>query len=297
MKVILIGKVKMSLAFLKTIYLNKNFELVGVLTDIKKKENDDFVDLGSFCKKKRINFLKIKDINSKSTFNWIKIKKPDYIFCFGYSDIIKKPLITEFKNKIIGFHPTLLPNNRGKHPIIWSIILGLKFSGSTFFIMSKKIDYGKIIDQKKIKIFKSDDANKLYNKITKKACSQVPILFNKLSKKNISYKIKKIKKGNIWRKRTFADGIIDWRMSNIQIDYLIKGLTKPYCGAAFFKNKKIHKVFSSELVSDYRNKCENIEYGKIKKVSSNFIIVKCGSGLIKLKNIVPKISVKKGEYL
>ena len=59
------------------------------------------------------------------------------------------------------------------------------------------------------------------DKITKKACSQVPILFNKLSKRNISYKIEKIKKGNIWRKRTFADGIIDWRMSNIQINYLI----------------------------------------------------------------------------
>ena len=38
MRVILIGKVKMSLAFLKTIYSNKNFKLVGVLTDIKKKK-------------------------------------------------------------------------------------------------------------------------------------------------------------------------------------------------------------------------------------------------------------------
>ena len=62
----------------------------------------------------------------------------------------------------------MLPNNRGKHPIIWSIVLGLKSSGSTFFIMSKKIDYGKIIDQKKIKILKNDDAKKLYDKITKK---------------------------------------------------------------------------------------------------------------------------------
>ena len=46
--------------------------------------------------------------------------------------------------------------------------------------MSKKIDYGKIIDQRKIKILENDDANKLYDKITKNACSQIPILFNKL---------------------------------------------------------------------------------------------------------------------
>ena len=60
--------------------------------------------------------------------------------------------------------------------------------------MSKKIDYGKIIDQKKIKILKNDDAKKLYDKITKKACSQVSIIFNKLSKKNIHFENKKIKK-------------------------------------------------------------------------------------------------------
>ena len=297
MKVILIGKVKMTLSFLKTIYSNKNFKLVGVLTDLKREENDDFVDLGVFCKKKKINFLKIKDINSKSTFNWIKKKTPDYIFCFGYSKIIKNPLISKFKNKIIGFHPTLLPDNRGKHPIIWSIILGLKLTGSSFFIMSKKIDYGKIIDQRKIKIVENDDANKLYNKITKKACAQIPILFKKLSKKKFFYRNKKIKKGNIWRKRTFLDGVIDWRMSNIQINYLIKALTKPYCGASFLKNKRIYKVFRSEMIDDYRKKYENLEYGKIINVSKNFIIVKCGSGLIKLKNIVPKLSVKKGEYL
>ena len=58
MKVILIGKVKMSLAFLKAIYFNKNFNLVGVLTDIEKKENDDFVNLGFFCKKKKNKFFK-----------------------------------------------------------------------------------------------------------------------------------------------------------------------------------------------------------------------------------------------
>ena len=39
------------------------------------------------------------------------------------------------------------------------------------------------------------------------------------------------------------------------------------------------------MISDYKKKWKNLEYGKIIKVSSNFIIVKCGSGLIKLKSI------------
>ena len=131
---------------------------------------------------------KIKNINSKSTFNWIKTKKPDYIFCFGYSSIIKKPLITEFKNKIIGFHPTLLPNNRGKHPIIWSIILGLKKMSASqimlcnrtkskaedlknFFGQIEVVDWGEtpnfdmIINATSVGLKKDDKINFDYSKI------------------------------------------------------------------------------------------------------------------------------------
>ena len=74
MRVILIGKVKMSLAFIKTIYSNKNFKLVGVLTDINQEKMMILLIWEYFVKKKYINILKIKDINSKSTFNW-KIRK------------------------------------------------------------------------------------------------------------------------------------------------------------------------------------------------------------------------------
>jgi methionyl-tRNA formyltransferase len=51
------------------------------------------------------------------------------------------------------------------------------------------------------------------------------------------------------------------------------------------------------VVTDFKKKYKNHEYGKIIKVSTNFVIVKCGSGLIKLKNIIPKLSAKKGDYL
>ena len=91
--------------------------------------------------------------------------------------------------------------------------------------------------------------------------------------------------------------LLHYKVVLVEINNLIKALTKPYCGASFFNNKKIYKVFRSEIIADNNKKYENLEYGKIINVSRNFIIVKCGSGLIKLKNIVPKISVKKGEYL
>ena len=50
---------------------------------------------------------------------------------------------------ILGYHPSLLPFNRGRHPIIWALALGLKETGSTFFFMDENADTGDIVSQKK----------------------------------------------------------------------------------------------------------------------------------------------------
>jgi len=34
---------------------------------------------------------------------------------------------------VVGFHPAALPANRGRHPLIWALFLGLKKTASTFF--------------------------------------------------------------------------------------------------------------------------------------------------------------------
>ena len=297
MKIVIIGKTQVTLAFIKALLNNNNFILSGVLTDKKKGENDDYIDLAKICKSKGIKYFKTDNINSKKSFHWIKSLSPNYILCIGNSKIIRKPLLSKFQERIIGFHPTMLPNNRGKHPLIWSIILGLKNVGSTFFVMTNKIDSGKILVQKKIKILNSDNANTLYTKVIKTACSQIPKLYKSLLIKKKFFKNRKKVEGNVWRKRNFEDGIIDWRMSNYGIHNLIRALTKPYLGAKFVYKNKFYKVFNSKIHNLKSNKYQKEEHGKVLSVLKNEIIIKCGSGLISVKNIYPKLKIKRGEYL
>ena len=58
---------------------------------------------------------------------------PDLIICVGWSQILKSEILNIPKLGVIGFHPSKLPENRGKHPIIWSLVLGKKETASTFF--------------------------------------------------------------------------------------------------------------------------------------------------------------------
>ena len=68
--------------------------------------------------------------------------------------MIKKKLLSLPRLGVIGFHPASIPQNRGRHPIIWSLVLGLKNISSTFFFMNTKADAGNIITQKGIIIEK-----------------------------------------------------------------------------------------------------------------------------------------------
>ena len=70
--------------------------------------------------------------------------------CVGWSQILKKNILSIPNKYCIGFHPTKLPHNKGKHPLIWSIINDLKVSSTSFFIMNNKIDDGDLISQKNL---------------------------------------------------------------------------------------------------------------------------------------------------
>ena len=74
---------------------------------------------------------------------------------------------------VIGFHPTALPQNRGRHPLIWSLVLGLNETASSFFFMDEGPDTGDLISQVKVPIHQDDDANCLYKRITKVAMGQI----------------------------------------------------------------------------------------------------------------------------
>ncbi len=292
MKILLIGSVIFS-KFILNELIKKNYNLIGVCTS-KKKNNSDFFDLSKISKKNSIPYKFVNNINSADTFKWIKNKKPDLIICCGWSQIIKKSILKVPTFGCIGYHPSDLPRNRGRSPIIWTIFLGLKFCGSTFFKMTEEADKGKILSKKKIKIQSNDDASIIYKKLCLIGTKQIheAIKKIKISKFKKNYKTKII--SNFWRKRKFNDGKIDWRMSSTKVDNLVKALAKPYPNAHFIYQNKIVKVLKSKKIK-YLN--INIEPGKIILIKNKKIIVKCGDGAVLLSKIFPNVKFKINTYL
>ena len=79
--------------------------------------------------------------------------------------ILSKNFIKNFKGKILNIHPSLLPKFKGLNTHERAIRNKEKYSGCTVHIVSSKLDSGKIILQKKVKISKNENSKTLSKKV------------------------------------------------------------------------------------------------------------------------------------
>lgn len=135
-KILFIGCVESSRILLDEL-IKCNVEVCGVITKNNSNFNSDFYDLSPICIKQNINYIYVDNINDTISIEFIKDRKPDLIYCFGWSQLISKEILSIPCIGTIGFHPAKLPMNRDRHPIIWALALGLNQTASTFFLLER----------------------------------------------------------------------------------------------------------------------------------------------------------------
>ena len=294
MRIVFIGAVNFSKRVLEQL-LTLQADIVGVGTlPVPISDKSDRVDLHAFAAQYSKPCFYAHEINSTFATEWIAEKNPDLIFCIGWPNLLKESLLSLPKMGVIGYHPTQLPRHRGRHPIIWTLALGLEHTASTFFFMNEYPDAGDIISQLNVDVDVSDDAGTLYERLVEAALSQIRYFFPKLEKNEISLVSQDEKLATSWRKRTVMDGCIDWRMSANSVYNLIRALTKPYPGAHFnYKGSSI-KVWRSAVV---KNLNMDIEPGKVIAKYDGLAVIKCGQDSIYLLDYEPSLKFSPGEYL
>jgi phosphoribosylglycinamide formyltransferase-1 len=115
-------------------------------------------------RKKIFNFDKhIKA--EKEILKLLKKRKINLICLAGFMKILSKSFIQSFKGQMLNIHPSLLPKYKGLDTHERAINNKDSYSGCTVHFVSSKLDSGKIIDQKKVKIYKKDTPITLANKV------------------------------------------------------------------------------------------------------------------------------------
>ena len=117
-------------------------------------------------KKKVYNYDK-KKISEKRILKDLKLNDIKLICLAGFMKILSKDFIRIFKGKILNIHPSLLPKYKGLNTHHRAIQNKEKYSGCTVHLVNSKLDSGKIILQKKVKLSKEETPSSLQKKILK----------------------------------------------------------------------------------------------------------------------------------
>ena len=168
----LINLIKFSLTRKSQININL------VISDKKKAEGLNYAR--KFNLKKKIYNFKNRDLDEKKILVDLKKYKIKLVCLAGFMKILSKDFIKKFNGKIINIHPSLLPKYKGLKTHERALKNKEKFSGCTVHYVSSKLDSGKIILQKKVKISKNDTVNTLAKKILKKEHKLFPEAIKKV---------------------------------------------------------------------------------------------------------------------
>ena len=153
-------------------YLIKNSKYKNSLFNVNLVISNNSNALGlKYAKKSKIKFyvIKYKNIN-KSEIQLLKLLKRfkiELICLAGFMKILSKNFIDKFNKPILNIHPSLLPKYKGLNTHSRVLKNKDKYSGSTVHFVNHKLDSGKIILQKKIKVSKLDNVKSLEKKILK----------------------------------------------------------------------------------------------------------------------------------
>jgi phosphoribosylglycinamide formyltransferase-1 len=137
-----------------------------------------------YAKKFKIPFkvlnFKNKTNSENQLLEYLKTKYIKIICLAGFMKILSAKFIRKFNGKIINIHPSLLPKYKGLNTHQRVLDNFESYSGCTVHYVNSKLDAGKIILQKKVRVYKKDNAISLAKRVLNQEHKIYPLALNKV---------------------------------------------------------------------------------------------------------------------
>jgi phosphoribosylglycinamide formyltransferase-1 len=130
--------------------------------------------------KKYVTSFKSTKIAEAKILDLLKKENIKFICLAGFMKILSKSFIRKFNGKIVNIHPSLLPKHKGLDTHIKAIQNKDRVAGCTVHFVTAKIDSGKIILQKEVKISKKDTPTSLAKKVLRQEHKLYPAAIKKI---------------------------------------------------------------------------------------------------------------------
>lgn len=270
---------------------SEGFKVVVFTADRHLNEVIDGKSLRVLLEENFIIYHESEDINKDAMVS-------DYIsdktigLSFGAAWIFKKDFIDKFHGKLINFHGTRLPQNRGAGGFTWQILRQNKLGFCLMHQVDYGVDTGDIIKYREFLYPHSCKvpADFMEYHIKENISFFEEFLIEIKSKKNIECISQPEYLSIYWpRLNTLKQAFIDWSWGLKDIENFINAFDEPYAGGSTFLNNK--RVFLKECYSDYNDgQFHPFQSGIVYRKSNKAIFIAAKEGTLILKKVMDEVN-------
>lgn len=171
------------------------------------------------------------DLKSDAPLKWARGCRPDIGIVVGVSQLLSAEMLQVPRQGFLGMHPTMLPEGRGRAPIPWAIIKGLKETGVSWFWCKETADSGDLLIQRSVPVHPDDTSSRLGARTDQVAAELLVEALPQLAAGSAPRTPQNESRATHWGRRRPEDGVIDWTQSAEKLYDWVRALTHPYPGA------------------------------------------------------------------
>jgi len=237
-----------------------------------------------------LKIVQPENINDKIIIEKLKEINPDVITVVAFGQKISSEILDLPRYKCINIHASLLPKYRGAAPINWALINGEEETGVTSIILQEKMDAGRMIIQKSIRINPDETAGKLNNRLSTLGAEVLMDSLKQIETGTAKYTLQDEKLVTYAPKLKKKDGLINWNHSTEEIHDFVRGMNPwPTAYTTLTRNDSKEKIIILETELDTPSDTEtNKTLGTIIDISDRGIKVATKNGCIWIKEVKPE---------
>lgn len=224
--------------------LGGRLELLITLRDDVALKKSGRVYLDDYAARTGTLLVKVQHINDPESIEALRSANLDWLLVIGWSQIISSDALGAAKQGVLGMHPTLLPEGRGRAPIPWTILKELPETGVTLFQLGDGPDNGPIADQVRIPVAPRETALSLYDKVCEGHAALIRKAWPNLLSGNLKLQPQDESAATHWPGRKREDGRLSDDMTVAEVDRLVRAVTRPYPGAYLEKGDEMLLIWS-----------------------------------------------------
>ena len=234
--------------------------------------------LSGISERNGIPYHAFERVNGTEVKEQVRRSGVELLFVVGLSQLVDGELLAIPRYGCVGFHPTRLPQGRGRAPLAW-LVLECKGGAATFFKLTEEADDGDIYAQEPFEVDVDDDAESVEAKVCRAIDAALDRWLPELKRGILRGTPQDEGEACAYGRRAPLDGCVDWGESAYEIDRLVKAATRPHPGAFTFQG--------DAKVVLWKTRCHDMGFpkgvvGRVVAYKDGNPVVQAGEGYVEI---------------